>query len=591
MPARWPRFGVCPAVLAFLATGLLAGPGARTVKGADAPQAKTADAAPLSLTADDREVWFALFAPDGKILATGGHAGVLKLWDLATREPRFSRAPSREQFRSAAFSPDGKVLATGRSTGTLTFWDAASGKVIKTLRGEHTDAIRSVSFTPDGKRLVTSGQDKKIAVWDTRTWRVISSIANLPQPILCSRIAPDGTHLAVALGDPSQGGGGDGGVRLYEPATLALEGDLAGLENTTWSVAFAPDGRTLATGWGGPVRLWDPETRFLRSSLNVPHAVRVVAFSPDGKLLLTAGTGRTGEERTTSGLGLIWDLAALKPKAILKGHGSLIFGASFSPDSQLLATGSGASVDAQVWEFAKLPTPPDAMVQAAAPAPPSNRSASADDGPVRFAEKPLSAAVPLPRVLSLALSVDGSRAVTGHQSELRIWDVAARRSLASESVPGRQVSFVTFSPDGTLIAAIESQANDLRVVIRDGKAGKVLRALRGETPGVTGAAFSPDGRELATSGRGKDITIWDVTTGTKKQTLSGHEREVTFVAYAADGKRLASSSLDRTARIWDAASGEAVAILAGHREGIQRVVFAPDGKTVATASYDQSIKL
>jgi len=210
-----------------------------------------------------------------------------------------------------------------------------------------------------------------------------------------------------------------------------------------------------------------------------------------------------------------------------------------------------------------------------------------------FIKGPVSAPKAMESVWSLAVSRDGRRLVSGHSSELRIWDVAGWGLLARDVVPGHKITSVAFSPDGALIASVEIKAGDHRVVVRDGATGKVLRPLRGDTTGVTGAVFSPDGRELATWGRGRNnwIQIWDVAEGTRKRALVGHDAEVTFAVYAPDGKLLVSSSLDRTARVWNAATGLPVAILKGHDAGVQRVLFSPDSQTLATGSYDATIKL
>ena len=127
---------------------------------------------PVSLDADPKGVWFAVFAPDGLTLASGGDGGILKLWDVASRQQRSASEVSNDLFRCAAFSPDGKTLATGRLSGALTLWDASSGKPLKNLK-EHSSWIYSVGFSPDGTLLVTSGQDRKVAVWETATWRVV----------------------------------------------------------------------------------------------------------------------------------------------------------------------------------------------------------------------------------------------------------------------------------------------------------------------------------------------------------------------------------------------------------------------------------
>ena len=150
-------------------------------------------------------------------------------------------------------------------------WDAASGKLLKRLKG-HPGVIRSATFSADGRRLIAGGEDRTLTVWETSQWKVVRSLQELPQSVLSVAAEPDAGLLAVALGDPSSMRA-SGGVRFYELDTLAERGELPELKSTIWSVAFSPDGRTLATGTGtaGVLQLWDPLTRRRKAVVPVSH--------------------------------------------------------------------------------------------------------------------------------------------------------------------------------------------------------------------------------------------------------------------------------------------------------------------------------
>jgi WD40 repeat protein len=108
---------------------------------------------------------------------------------------------------------------------------------------------------------------------------------------------------------------------------------------------------------------------------------------------------------------------------------------------------------------------------------------------------------------------------------------------------------------------------------------------------VTGVAYSPDGKRLATSGWDSTVKVWDPATGKEVLTLKGHKDYVRTVCFSPDGKRLASASGDKTVRVWDAATGKQLLTLEGHSAAMWGVAFSLHGKRLAWASFDKTVKV
>jgi WD40 repeat protein len=157
-----PNGGYLPAPLAFSPDSRLLACG--TWHSVKVWEARTGKAV-FTLRGYPEEVWSIAFSPDGRRLASGGHAGTIKVWDTGSGQVVLSLKGHTSRVHGLAFSPDGKHLASGSGEGTVRIWDPETGQQTLELRG-HTGVILSVAWSPDGCRLASAADDYTLRIWE-----------------------------------------------------------------------------------------------------------------------------------------------------------------------------------------------------------------------------------------------------------------------------------------------------------------------------------------------------------------------------------------------------------------------------------------
>ena len=279
------------------------------------------------------------YSPDGKTVLTGSGNGAARLWDVASGRP--VGTPLRHPWNvvgPVAFSPDGRNFAscshgTRNSESAVYLWDAGTGRPA-TSPLPQMDWVAAMAFSPDGRVLATGGYDRTVHLWEVATGRPFGSPLVHDDIVWCLAFSPDGQTLAV--GTTFDYTLNRAGVRLWQVATGAARGPLLPHKEWVDTLAWNPHGETFVTVTRGQtIHLWNA---FSGEEI-LPGVLQPVgkgygakvAFSPDGKLIVTAGHG-DGTVRLADGV-------TGKPVGRPMSHRSALSAVAFSPDAKTLVTG------------------------------------------------------------------------------------------------------------------------------------------------------------------------------------------------------------------------------------------------------------
>jgi WD40 repeat protein len=248
---------------------------------------------------DFRGEWVSL-APDGQTVALCGPLIKVALGDLKTGKS-IRDLHIGSMCTNVDFSSDGKRLVCGTIDKQAIAFDVASGKRLSVFERHHAPITR-VAFLPGGDEAASNGQDKSLRIWNVQTGQERLAIVH-PEVPWGLAVSPDGQLIATGTGGPTEGNpimqrildGQEYVIRLWDATSGQLVRELSGHTGVVYTLAFSPDGRTLASGgWDGLISLWDVAAGRQLAAVQGQGSAYGVAITADGNRLVVGG----GENRS-----------------------------------------------------------------------------------------------------------------------------------------------------------------------------------------------------------------------------------------------------------------------------------------------------
>ncbi|HLO14908.1 MAG TPA: WD40 repeat domain-containing protein, partial [Anaerolineales bacterium] len=568
----------------------------------------------------DAAVSSVAFSPDGKYIVSGGLDGTVRVWDVVTGKE--TARMMHDHVTLVAFSPDGKFVASAGGN-IARVWNVATGKEVAHMIHDHS--VNSFAFSPDGKLIVSGGCEAdnndyciqgSARVWDAMTGKEIEKIS-YDGDVTFVAFSPDGKFGVTISGSYNNA------VYIWEVATGKEIAQMKPGE-IGYSVAFSPDGKFIVSGgcdykeygicFGGSTRVFDASTGTeVARMIHDGAPVGSVAFSPDGKFIVSGGCDNYENDNCTQGSVSVWD-ATTYTEITRVVHDGEVTSVVFSPDGKFIASVSGNT--AHVWAVSigketarmehnggvsSMALSLDGRYVVSGGCEVVNPSLFCLRGFAHVWDVHTGEEMALVQmttaagfgsdVYSVAFSPDGKFVASGGLDSVLVWNAVTGNEITRVTHNG-QIFSVAFSPDAKYVV---SGSLDGMVRVWDAMTGKEIEKIaHGET--VHSVAFSPDGKYVVSGGCNElddnfnciqgSARVWDAMTGKEMEKIS-YDGDVTFVAFSPDGKLIVSVS-GSTALVWDVITGKQVVHMF-HGNKVSSVAFSPDGRFVVSGSADRTI--
>jgi WD40 repeat protein len=528
--------------------------------------------------------------PKGGLVAAALGDGSIHILTLRTGKLAGTRRLEGVPAKVVQFSPDGtRLLGAGRAGVAIWSTSKSSRRPLATF--DRKGGPLAAAFRPDGKLVATGDFDGKVRLWRADGGASIDVLepTGQPSPVTAVSFSADGSRLATA--------GGTRAIVRVLPSKRARVFPSSGAE--VWAVALSPDGTHVATGdMRGRARIWNVRTRSSVDLNGHSGAIESVAFSPNGRLLVTASDDETAA---------IWDAGTGRQLAELRGHNGIVHSAAFAADGKTIVTG-GEDGTIRIWSTTADPVLVDLPRQ--------NRQRLHDVAFDQSGERVVTASedrtariwgLQRGRVLhvlghgrrvgdwveSAQFSRDGRLVLTaGADGTAKVWESSSGALLSTLRRPVETPLLdAAFSPDGQLVAAAGQAGAKGSPVVRvwRWRQRKLVMARGGFADRDDGVAFSPSGSLLAAAG-GDEVRVWRV--GDRSLVAAFRCRgELASVAFDPSGQRVAAGGSTGAVWVWDLRSKRRIVRVAAHRDTVTAVGFSADGRYLVTAGHDGAARV
>jgi WD40 repeat protein len=501
--------------------------------------------------------------PTGELLAwLGEDAGTAFIWEIATGRAR--ELPGRgdiiEQIvfsRNPLSQPVGRLAATLERNGVVIVWDLSTGTV-RTVIESGVERPNAICFNLFGTKIAVAGETGHVKQFDLKSSETLAEFAIQDCPIRHVEFAGN-TSLMTSVGSISNGHHSVEAVRILDSESGKTRCSIGAHDEAIISARFGALGQVITTSWDGTARIWNQFTGEQLDTLRGhDEGVTCADVSVDGNCIVTGSHDQTVRvwnlktarrrastkpandytavayndsggliaERTSQFDVRIYEVQTRKEISHLSGGVPYVsHDTRFSPDGRLILAGGG-----EVWDVA------------------TGRHLYAlqgHDGPIQCRR----------------FNADGRLIVTtGLDGTVRVWNAATGTcGLVIPVLDEECITSAAFDADSRRLVSTHRKG---MAQLWDATSGKELLAIGLDGLEVLDAAFSPDGKMLATaSGKRAEIgsrfcvDIWSTVDGTRRLSMHGHELEPVQVVFSSMGNYVVSVGWDRVIRVWSAQSG------------------------------------